>query len=194
MTALNELPSREGDGLEHFRMLYKVLSEELGDTFKEINVLLANQSITYKSLWAIFRNEDIVTSVDGFGQAVALNVLDGTYVSGDEPGFVLSCNYIDTDGTGFGLVCAARRIPPFKGTRKISTLGCTPMRFLPPPAQREIGERLVERGLWREVGDLRSWFRTAIDIWTTRVWSARIQIKRGCRHERLVSNMIFLAT
>jgi hypothetical protein len=67
-------------------------------------------------------------------------------VAGDEPGFVLSCNYIDTDGTGFGLVCAARRIPPFKRTRKIPTLGCTPMRFLPPPAQREIGERLVERG------------------------------------------------
>ncbi|TGO31679.1 hypothetical protein BHYA_0440g00020 [Botrytis hyacinthi] len=112
----------------------------------EIDVLLANQSITYDLLWAIFRHNDIVSTVDSCDQVAALRALRCEYQTSSNPLFLLGCEYVDTNGNAFGLVSTSCRIMPFKGTRKIDSLSYIPIRFLPSEMQKPLMSTLLDRG------------------------------------------------
>ncbi|TGO06817.1 hypothetical protein BTUL_0475g00010 [Botrytis tulipae] len=146
MTTLNAQTSTEDNGLAQFKMLYKVLFDNLGNVFKKIDVLLANQSITYDFLWAIFKRNDVIRTVDSCNEVVALRTLRCEHQTGLKPHFLLDCEYVDTNGTSFGLVSTSRHIMPFKGTRKIESLICVPIRLLPSEIQKLLITTLLDRG------------------------------------------------
>ncbi|THV45472.1 hypothetical protein BGAL_0484g00020 [Botrytis galanthina] len=146
MTTLNARTPTEDNGLAQFQMLYKVLFDNLDNVFKKIDVLLANQSITYDLLWAIFKHDDIISTVDSCDQVAALRALRCEYETDSNPHFLLGCEYVDTNGSAFGLVSTSCRIMPFKGTRKIDSLSCFPIRFLPSEMQKPLMSMLLDRG------------------------------------------------
>lgn len=127
-------------------MLYKVLFDNLGNVFKKIDVLLANESITYDLLWAIFKRNDVIRTVDSCNELVALRTLRCEHQTGQSPHFLLDCEYVDTNSTSFGLVSTSRQIMPFKGTRKTNSLICLPMRLLPSEMQKILITTLLDRG------------------------------------------------
>ncbi|KAF7928403.1 hypothetical protein EAE99_005160 [Botrytis elliptica] len=146
MTTLNAQISTEDNGLAQFKMLYKVLFDNLGNVFKKIDVLLANELITYDLLWAIFKRNDVIRTVDSCNELVALRTLRCEHQTGQSPHFLLDCEYVDTNGTSFGLVSTSRQIMPFKGTRKTKSLICLPMRLLPSEMQKILITTLLDRG------------------------------------------------
>ncbi|KAM0145764.1 hypothetical protein ACHAQE_011093 [Botrytis cinerea] len=143
MTALNE---QADNTLAQFKVLYNILSKNLGDTFNRIDAILANQSITYDWLWAIYRHNDIITTPDTYNELMAFRTLRCEYQTGDKPHFIIHCEYIDTDGTTFGLVSTTCRIMQFEGIRKIERLNCPPVRLLPSEMQMWVATKLLKRG------------------------------------------------
>ncbi|QSZ36423.1 hypothetical protein DSL72_006300 [Monilinia vaccinii-corymbosi] len=131
-TLLDVQAFTEDDLLAQFKILYEVLSENVGNLFERIDVLLANQSITYDWLWAIFKYNDIISGPDSYIELVALRALKCEHQIGENRHFLLNCKDIDTNGTAFGLVSTPYEIMPFEGIRQIKDLNCVPKAILPP--------------------------------------------------------------
>ncbi|EXF83578.1 ATPase [Colletotrichum fioriniae PJ7] len=133
--------SEDEEDLQHFKLLYEVLSTELGDFFDEVNDLLSDSLITYPLLWTIFPRGEICLSADELGQAVAVRARNGAY---SKESYRLRCDFIDTDGKTFGLAGTCLEIPCFKDTASIARLPVSPLKY--NPEAEWIKEVLVRRG------------------------------------------------
>ncbi|KAK0371082.1 hypothetical protein CLIM01_11568 [Colletotrichum limetticola] len=120
--------SEDKEDLQHFKLLYEVLSTELGDFFDEVNDLLSNSLITYPLLWTIFARGEICLAADDLGQAVAVRARNGAY---SKEGYRLKCDFIDTDGKTFGLAGTCLEIPCFKDAASIASLPVSPLKYNP---------------------------------------------------------------
>ncbi|KAK7436800.1 ATPase [Colletotrichum acutatum] len=133
--------SEDKEELQHFKLLYEILSSELGDFFDEVNDLLSNSLITYPLLWTIFPRSEVCLSADELGQPVAVKARNGAY---SKEGYRLKCDFIDTDGKTFGLAGTCLEIPCFKNAASIASLPVSPLKY--NPEADGIKEILVRRG------------------------------------------------
>ncbi|KAG7047707.1 P-loop containing nucleoside triphosphate hydrolase protein [Colletotrichum scovillei] len=187
--------SEDKEDLQHFKLLYEVLSTELGDFFDEVNDLLSNSLITYPLLWTIFPRGEICLSADELGQAVAVRARNGAY---SKEGYRLKCDFIDTDGKTFGLAGICLEIPCFKDAASIASLPVSPLKY--NPEAEGIKEILVRRG--RRFAELsgfhhkkcngQEWYIGRKDAWQPRKSTGRIIIDPETFDDNNPAKAVFL--
>ncbi|KAK1452990.1 ATPase [Colletotrichum cuscutae] len=187
--------SEDKEDLQHFKLLYEVLSTELGDFFDEVNDLLSNSLITYPLLWTIFPRGEICLTADDLGQAVAVRARNGAY---SKEGYRLKCDFIDTDGKTFGLAGTCLEIPGFKDAVSIASLPVSPLKY--NPEAEGIKEILVRRG--RRFAELSSfhhkkcngqeWHIGRKDAWLPRKSTGRIIIDPETFDDNNPAKAVFL--
>lgn len=192
MTEMSKKSEDEED-LQHFKLLYEVLSTELGDFFDEVNGLLSNSLITYPLLWTIFPRGEICLSADELGQAVRAR--KGAY---SKESYRLRCDFIDTDGKTFGLAGTCLEIPCFKDTASIARLPVSPLKY--NPEAEGIKEVLVRRG--RRFAELsgfhhkkcngQEWYIGRKEAWQPRKSTGRIIIDPETFDDNNPAKAVFL--
>jgi hypothetical protein len=134
----------DDEQVQHLRVVYDILSAELGDFFKEVNDLLADRCVTYKLLWTLFRPGEIVVGTNAHGDPQAATVISTKYQSGEKPCFLVYGKCIDSSGVAFGYCRLGMELEPFQGPRLIETLNPKPLSYFPDPER--LRNTLVERG------------------------------------------------
>lgn len=118
-------------------VLLKVMDELLSDMSQAISALQRKKKISFEYLWTIFPKDIIVYSrvddQDRLYQVVATNQYSGW----------IACQYVQFDGSIFGMTLTVLYIDRFDGARSISDLSVYPIGFHPDP---NLEKRLAERG------------------------------------------------
>ncbi|KAK8875165.1 TOB3 [Apiospora arundinis] len=120
---------RDEDSIEfeHFKLLFDIVQLEIRPHIDRTEDLLANGSITFDYLWAIFEPSSEVYSAIADSDRI-FNLIDSYYESipGGGKVFVLSCRFIDTDGDKLGFVSTSLSISQFAQVQPISDLNVIP--------------------------------------------------------------------
>ncbi|OAX79786.1 hypothetical protein ACJ72_05891 [Emergomyces africanus] len=132
----------------HLKILVKYLDNDYAETKKTLYPLLESNMITFDLLWALFKPNTIAYTP--------------TYSSPDEPRafkieyaskessfmkgqwYEIEGRYLEYDGKSFGLGTMSVEVESFKGSRKISSLACYPLKYHRDP--EGLKAKLVERG------------------------------------------------
>lgn len=132
----------------HLKFLIKYLDTDYADTKKTLYPLLDASTITFDLLWALFKPNTIAYAPT-YGNQDELRAFKIEYAS-KESSFMkgqwysIEGRYLEYDGKTFGMGSMAAEVEFFKGTRKITSLGCYPLKY-----HREtevVKAKLVERG------------------------------------------------
>jgi hypothetical protein len=117
---------------QHIDVLYKVLYPELKDVIAAKEDYLKNGVITYEHVWTIFQPGCILYARK-YGHPIAVKFVQGYYgeTQCNGPCFILSCNFVDWDGSKFGYNSMSQTIGPFLGAIPITDLECFPLEFHP---------------------------------------------------------------
>ncbi|KAJ9612275.1 hypothetical protein H2200_003872 [Cladophialophora chaetospira] len=119
---------------QHLGLLFKLIRKEVLPHVEATQDMIQSGVISYKYLWAIFPpNIHICSKVNGqdrfyLFKRSAYQTLSGL---GRTPGFIVSCQYIDSDGVLVGYVDKTIFIYPFCGTQKITDLQVFPSHLHP---------------------------------------------------------------
>ncbi|EEH11708.1 conserved hypothetical protein [Histoplasma capsulatum G186AR] len=132
----------------HLKVLVKYLDNDYAETKKTLYPLLESNMITFDLLWAIFKPNT--------------NAYTPTYSNPDEPRafkieyaskessfmkgqwYEIEGRYLEYDGKSFGMGTMSVEVESFKGSRKISSLACYPLKYHRDP--EGLKAKLVERG------------------------------------------------
>ncbi|KAI1499239.1 hypothetical protein F5X99DRAFT_291061 [Biscogniauxia marginata] len=136
------------DKRRHLKVLIKYLDKDYAQTKKSLYPMLENGLITFDLLWALWKPNTLVyttmySSVDQprvFKVEVAekqYSVLRGEF-------YYVEGKYLEYDGKQFGYGSTSYEIPEFRGARKITSLGCYPLKYHKNEAQ--LRKDLIERG------------------------------------------------
>ena len=137
ISALAQRQHPHTDLENHLNVLLKVMDELLSEMSQTIFALQTKKQISYEYLWTIFPKDIIVYSrVDG--QDRLYQVVEISRYSGS-----VACQYVQFDGTIFGMARTTLYIGYFPGARSISDLSVYPIGFHPDP---NLEKRLAERG------------------------------------------------
>ena len=121
----------------HLNVLLKVMDELLSEMSQAISQLQTRKEISHEYLWTLFPKDIIVYSrVDDQDRLYQVTKI-GRY-----PGSV-ACQFVQFDGTIFGMSSTTLYISHFTGARPISELSVYPIGFHPDP---NLEKRLAERG------------------------------------------------
>ncbi|OQE22976.1 hypothetical protein PENSTE_c009G03378 [Penicillium steckii] len=127
--------------LNHAKLLYDILSQELEEIISRKNDLIQSNVITHDLLWALFEPGSFILGVvDDIQRAFK-------FASGnvDRRGnFAIKSTYVDWDGDRFGYSTEHLKIAPFEGTSPITGLSAYPLLNHNEPAL--IRDRLTARG------------------------------------------------
>ncbi|PYI18588.1 hypothetical protein BO99DRAFT_165632 [Aspergillus violaceofuscus CBS 115571] len=132
----------------HLKVLIKYLDTDYADTKKTLYPLLDANMITFDLLWAIFKPNTIAYSstYGNVDEPRAFKIEYATKESSFMKGqwYSIEGRYLEYDGKSFGMGTMAAEVESFKGSRKITSLGCYPLKY-----HREaeaIKLKLIERG------------------------------------------------
>ncbi|PWY75469.1 P-loop containing nucleoside triphosphate hydrolase protein [Aspergillus heteromorphus CBS 117.55] len=109
----------------HVDLLYGILEDELHDTVSHKNDLLRNGVVTFDLLWTIFEPGETVYSTENGHQRIYK--FEFGDVNEYTKKFQITGSYIDFDGTDFGYMSTSLLIPPFDGTKPITSLPAFPL-------------------------------------------------------------------
>ncbi|CAI7596692.1 unnamed protein product [Penicillium pancosmium] len=127
--------------LNHAKLLYDVLNEELRDTISRKNDLIQSNVMTHDLLWALFEpGSYVLSTVDGHRRAFKFQ--SGSF--DDDGNFLIKSTYIDWDGDKFGYSTKRLVISPYEGTSPVVELSVHPLIYHNEPTR--IREDLVARG------------------------------------------------
>lgn len=133
---------------QHLKVLLKYLDKDFADTKKALYPLLENEMITFDLLWALFK-PNIIAFTPTYNdndqpRAFKLeyanlesSIMNGTWYS-------IEGRYLEYDGKVFGMGNMHADVPSFKGSRKISSLACYPLKY--HKNVDELKAQLIERG------------------------------------------------
>ncbi|KAI9817745.1 MAG: hypothetical protein M1827_000864 [Pycnora praestabilis] len=128
----------------HAELLFETLRDELKETIRSSQDMIANKVMTHEYLWTIFQPGAIIYARQD-GQECALKLERGTMQSTQcGLAYNLQCEKIDWDGEKFGRVITNVSIPDFLGTKQITQLPAYPIQY--HPKEVELRDRLIERG------------------------------------------------
>ncbi|KAI0593002.1 hypothetical protein F4775DRAFT_597652 [Biscogniauxia sp. FL1348] len=136
------------DKRRHLKVLIKYLDKDYAQIKKSLYPMLDNGLITFDLLWALWKPNTLVCttmygSVDqprAFKVEVAekhCSVLRGEF-------YYVEGKYFEYDGKQFGYGSMSQEIPDFRGARKITSLGCYPLKYHKNESQ--LRKNLIERG------------------------------------------------
>lgn len=134
------------DFIDHLEVLYTTLESELASVISKKKDLVAHGVMEFGKLWTLFEPGCLIyRKSDGHDRIYRLKT--GTFStvgSASAKAYMMSCQYVDFDGTNFGYSNETINIFDFKGTKKISKLGAFPPQFHSDP--EELKTRLTDRG------------------------------------------------
>ncbi|KAK4121562.1 hypothetical protein N657DRAFT_577644 [Parathielavia appendiculata] len=133
---------------QHLKVLIKYINKDYADVKNSLYPMLENGLITFDLLWALWKPNTLAYTT--------------TYGSHDEPRvfkvemaekhhglmrgdyYYIEGKYFEYDGKQFGFGSMSEDIGDFRGARKITSLGCYPLKYHKNEAQ--LRKDLVERG------------------------------------------------
>jgi hypothetical protein len=133
---------------QHMKVLLKYLDKDFAETKKTLYPLLENNMITFDLLWALYKPNDIVytPTYNDIEEPRAFRIeyasKESSFVNGTW--YSVEGRYLEYDGKAFGMGSMHADVPSFKGSRKISSLACYPIKY--HKNVDELKARLVERG------------------------------------------------
>jgi hypothetical protein len=131
---------------KHLELLTNLMNELFGNTVAEVKNLLEKELICFDHIWTIFRKGTTVYSkVDGQDRLYRVTKVDLIKPTQDNPFryWLIECQYVQFDGTDFGLSTTKFFILEFLGNQRISSLSVYPLGFHENP---HLEARLMERG------------------------------------------------
>ncbi|RAL08564.1 ATP-binding protein [Aspergillus homomorphus CBS 101889] len=132
----------------HLKVLIKYLDADYAETKKTLYPLLDANMITFDLLWAIFKPNTIAYS-STYGNAdeprafkIEYATKESSFMKGQW--YSIEGRYLEYDGKSFGMGTMAAEVESFKGARKITSLGCYPLKYHREAEAVKI--KLLERG------------------------------------------------
>ncbi|KAK3318064.1 cation channel-like protein [Apodospora peruviana] len=133
---------------QHLKVLVKYIDKDYADTKNSLYPMLENGLITFDLLWALWKPNTLAyTSTYGshdeprvFKVEMAekhYSIMRGEY-------YYMEGKYFEYDGKQFGFGSMSEEIGDFRGARKITSLGCYPLKYHRNEAQ--LRKDLIERG------------------------------------------------
>ncbi|KAL4892435.1 hypothetical protein BDV59DRAFT_41869 [Aspergillus ambiguus] len=132
----------------HLKVLIKYLDTDYAETKKTLYPLLESNMITFDLLWALFKPNTIAYSPTYGNQdeprafKIEYATKETSFMKGQW--YSIEGRYLEYDGKTFGMGTMAAEVESFKGARKITSLGCYPLKY--HRETEEIKKKLVERG------------------------------------------------
>ncbi|KKK14841.1 hypothetical protein AOCH_004934, partial [Aspergillus ochraceoroseus] len=132
----------------HLKVLIKYLDTDYSETKKTLYPLLEANTITFDLLWALFKPNTIAyaSTYGNQDEPRAFKIEYATKESSFMKGqwYSIEGRYLEYDGKSFGMGTMAAEVESFKGARKITSLGCYPLKY--HREAEEIKLKLIERG------------------------------------------------
>lgn len=130
------------------KVLIKYLDTDYAETKKTLYPLLEANMITFDLLWALYKPNTIAyTSTYGNqDEPRAFKIEYATKESSFMKGqwYSIEGRYLEYDGKSFGMGTMAAEVEFFKGVRKITSLGCYPIKY--HREAEDVKAKLIERG------------------------------------------------
>ncbi|KAF9895043.1 hypothetical protein FE257_004671 [Aspergillus nanangensis] len=132
----------------HLKVLLKYLDADYAETKKTLYPLLEANTITFELLWALFKPNTIAYSPTYGNQdeprafKIEYATKESSFMKGQW--YNIEGRYLEYDGKTFGMGTMAAEVESFKGARKITSLGCYPLKY--HRESEEIKTKLIERG------------------------------------------------
>lgn len=132
----------------HLKVMVKYLDTDFAETKRTLYPLLESNMITFDYVWALFKPNTIAyTSTYGDQDEprafkIEYAQRETSFMRGEW--YAIEGRYLEYDGKSFGLGSMDVTVDAFKGTRKITSLACYPLKY-----HREADElraKLLERG------------------------------------------------
>ncbi|KAI1206073.1 uncharacterized protein F4807DRAFT_453669 [Annulohypoxylon truncatum] len=132
----------------HLRVLIKYLDTDHAETKKSLYPMLENGLITFDLLWALWKPNTLAYtttygSVDE-PRIFKVEVAEKHYSIVRGEFYYIEGKYFEYDGKQFGYGSMSEEIQEFRGARKITSLGCYPLKYHKNEAQ--LRKDLIERG------------------------------------------------
>ncbi|KAI0173188.1 hypothetical protein GGR52DRAFT_590370 [Hypoxylon sp. FL1284] len=132
----------------HLRVLIKYLDADHADTKKSLYPMLENGLITFDLLWALWKPNTLAYtttygSVDE-PRVFKVDVAEKHYSLVRGEFYYIEGKYFEYDGKQFGFGSMSEEIAEFRGARKITSLGCYPLKYHKNEAQ--LRKDLIDRG------------------------------------------------
>lgn len=132
----------------HLKVLVKYLDKDFAETKKTLYPLLENDMITFDLLWALFKPNTVVytPTYNDSEQPRCFKMEYATRESSFTKGtwYSVDGRYLEYDGKAFGMGTMYAEVSSFKGSRKISSLSCYPIKY--HKNVEEFKAKLIERG------------------------------------------------
>ncbi|OJD10083.1 hypothetical protein AJ78_08761 [Emergomyces pasteurianus Ep9510] len=132
----------------HLKVLVKYLDNDYAETKKTLYPLLESNMITFDLLWALFKPNTIAytPTYSSLDEPRAFKIEYASKESSFMKGqwYEIEGRYLEYDGKSFGMGTMSVEVESFKGSRKISTLACYPLKYHRDP--EGLKTKLVERG------------------------------------------------
>ncbi|KAL4940138.1 hypothetical protein BDV06DRAFT_224376 [Aspergillus oleicola] len=132
----------------HLKVLIKYLDTDYAETKKTLYPLLEANTITFDLLWALFKPNTIAYAPTYGNQdeprafKIEYATKESSFMKGQW--YNIEGRYLEYDGKTFGMGTMAAEVEAFKGARKITSLGCYPLKY--HREADEIKTKLIERG------------------------------------------------
>ncbi|KAL4960691.1 ATP-binding protein [Aspergillus stella-maris] len=132
----------------HLKVLIKYLDTDYAETKKTLYPLLEANTITFDLLWALFKPNTIAYAPTYGNQdeprafKIEYATKESSFMKGQW--YSIEGRYLEYDGKTFGMGTMAAEVEAFKGARKITSLGCYPLKY--HREADEIKTKLIERG------------------------------------------------
>ncbi|KAF3065892.1 putative aaa family atpase protein [Daldinia childiae] len=132
----------------HLRVLIKHIDTDFSETKKSLYPMLENGLITFDLLWALWKPNTLAYattygSVDE-PRVFKVEVAEKHYSIVRGEFYYIEGKYFEYDGKQFGYGSMSEEITEFRGARKITSLGCYPLKYHKNEVQ--LRKDLIERG------------------------------------------------
>ncbi|RDW83713.1 ATP-binding protein [Aspergillus mulundensis] len=130
------------------KVLVKYLDTDYAETKKTLYPLLEANTITFDLLWALFKPNTIAYAPTYGNQdeprafKIEYAVKESSFMKGQW--YSVEGRYLEYDGKTFGMGTMEAIVESFKGARKITSLGCYPLKY--HRDAEEVKAKLIERG------------------------------------------------
>ncbi|KAI1855055.1 hypothetical protein JX265_012410 [Neoarthrinium moseri] len=132
----------------HLRVLVKYLDKDYAQVKKSLYPLLDNGLITFDLCWALWKPNTLAYTTT-YGSAdeprvFKVDVAEKHYSVLKGEFYYIEGKYFEYDGKQFGYGSMSEEMGDFRGARKISSLGCYPLKY--HKNEDQLREQLIERG------------------------------------------------
>ncbi|RDL39869.1 Uncharacterized protein BP5553_04209 [Venustampulla echinocandica] len=132
----------------HLKVLVKYLDRDYASTKKTLYPMLESGLITFDLLWALYKPNTLAytTTYGSVDEPRAFRIelaeKESHFMKGEW--YNIEGKYLEYDGKTWGMGTMDVDVPAFKGARKITSLGCYPLKY--HKDETKLRAELIERG------------------------------------------------